>query len=169
MGDADRHSPNRAAPSAGAAGAALAGSAGGAGAASGGGGASGGAGAAAGESGRFAYGGLDRLIHERARLAILSSLAGHAEGLSFNDLKDLCALTDGNLSRQLQMLRDAELVEIEKGTSGNRPQTTVRLTRGGRKRFLDYIAELERVVSDAAGARTAAAHPTDARRGLSTA
>src|SRR4051812_43607916 len=119
-------------------------------------------------AGRFAYGGLDRLIHERARLAILSSLAAKSDGVSFNDLKDLCALTDGNLSRQLQMLREAELVEIEKGTSGNRPQTLVRLTRAGRKKFLDYIAELERVVSDAAGARDVAT-PADTRRGLSTA
>src|SRR2546423_533508 len=53
-------------------------------------------------AGRYAYEGLDRLIHERARLAILSSLAtANDAGLTFNDLKDLCALTDGNLSRQL--------------------------------------------------------------------
>jgi DNA-binding MarR family transcriptional regulator len=107
---------------------------------------------------RFAYEGLDRLLHERARLAILSSLAAHTEGLYFNDLKDLCALTDGNLSRQLQMLREAGLVEVSKGTSNNRPQTNVKLTSKGRKRFLDYIAELERVVADAAGAATDAAH-----------
>src|SRR5437867_6865972 len=93
-------------------------------------------------SGRYAYEGLDRLIHERARLAILSSLAANESGLTFNDLKDLCALTDGNLSRQLQMLKEAAMVEIEKGTSGNRPQTICRLTRTGRKRFLEYIAEL---------------------------
>ena len=100
--------------------------------------------------GTFAYEGLDRIIHERARLAILSSLAANENGLTFNDLKDLCALTDGNLSRQLQVLKEADLLEIEKGTSGNRPQTICRLTRAGRKRFLEYIAELERVVSNAA-------------------
>src|ERR1051326_7965445 len=100
-------------------------------------------------AGRYAYEGLDRLIHERARLAILSSLASNESGLTFNDLKDLCALTDGNLSRQLQMLKEAGMVEIEKGTSGNRPQTLCRLTRTGRKRFLEYITELERVVSNA--------------------
>jgi len=100
-------------------------------------------------AGRYAYEGLDRLIHERARLAILSSLASSESGLTFNDLKDLCALTDGNLSRQLQMLKEASMVEIEKGTSGNRPQTLCRLTRTGRKRFLEYIGELERVVSNA--------------------
>jgi DNA-binding MarR family transcriptional regulator len=103
-----------------------------------------------GKSGAFAYEGLDRVIHERARLAILSSLASNENGLTFNDLKDLCALTDGNLSRQLQVLKEANLLEIEKGTSGNRPQTICRLTRTGRKRFLEYIAELERVISNAA-------------------
>ena len=88
-------------------------------------------------------------IHERARLAILSSLASSDNGLTFNDLKDLCALSDGNLSRQLQMLKEAGMVDIEKGTSGNRPQTICRFTRGGRKRFLEYIAELEQVVANA--------------------
>lgn len=102
------------------------------------------------KSGAYAYEGLDRVIHERARLAILSSLASNENGLTFNDLKDLCALTDGNLSRQLQVLKEANLLDIEKGTSGNRPQTICRLTRTGRKRFLEYIAELERVVSNAA-------------------
>ena len=101
------------------------------------------------QHGAFAYEGLDRIIHERARLAILSSLAANEGGLTFNDLKDLCALTDGNLSRQLQVLKDANLLDIEKGTSGNRPQTICRLTKAGRKRFLEYIAELERVVSNA--------------------
>ena len=103
-------------------------------------------------SGSFAYEGLDRLIHERARLAILSSLAAHENGLTFNDLKDLCALTDGNLSRQLQMLKEAAFVDIEKGMSGNRPQTICRLTHTGRKRFLEYVAELEKVVSNASEA-----------------
>jgi DNA-binding transcriptional ArsR family regulator len=105
-------------------------------------------------TGSFAYDGLDRVIHERARLAILSSLAANADGLSFNDLKDVCSLTDGNLSRQLQVLKDANFVEIEKGSSGNRPLTVVRFTRAGRKRFLEYIAELEKVVSNASESRT---------------
>ena len=122
-------------------------------------------------AGRYAYEGLDRLIHERARLAILSSLASNEGGLAFNDLKDLCALTDGNLSRQLQMLKEAGMVDIEKGTSGNRPQTICRLTRAGRKRFLEYIAELERVVSNATDRAPAAAGDAapDNGRGLSMA
>src|SRR5213595_2923917 len=121
-------------------------------------------------TGRYAYEGLDRLIHERARLAILSSLASNESGLTFNDLKDLCALTDGNLSRQLQMLKESGMVEIEKGTSGNRPQTNCRLTRTGRKRFLEYIAELERVVSNATDRIATAADPEPGDgRGLSMA
>ena len=120
-------------------------------------------------AGRYAYEGLDRLIHERARLAILSSLASNESGLTFNDLKDLCALTDGNLSRQLQMLKESGMVEIEKGTSGNRPQTNCRLTRTGRKRFLEYIAELERVVSNATDVRSDPAAAPENGRGLSMA
>ena len=99
--------------------------------------------------GRFAYAGLDRLFHERARLSILSSLVAHGEGVSFNDLKHLCQLTDGNLSRHLQMLVEAELIEIQKGSHHKRPLTLVRLTSMGRQRFLDYIACLENVVADA--------------------
>jgi len=99
--------------------------------------------------GRFAYGGLQRVIHEKARLSIMASLATHDGGLVFNELKELCSLTDGNLSRHLQLLQEAELVEVWKGSRGNRPQTLVRLTTDGRKRFHEYINELEKVVSDA--------------------
>jgi DNA-binding HxlR family transcriptional regulator len=101
------------------------------------------------ESGKFAYGGLERVIHERARLSILSSLSSHPQGLLFNDLKSLCDLTDGTLSRQLQALKDAEMVEVWKGVKNRRPQTLCRLTELGRKRFLEYIAELEKVVANA--------------------
>jgi DNA-binding MarR family transcriptional regulator len=100
-------------------------------------------------SAQFAYAGLDKLIHERARLSILSSLAAHANGLVFNDLKKLCALTDGNLSRQIQVLQDAGLVEVWKGVKNNRPQTLCRLTDSGREQFLGYIAVLEQIVASA--------------------
>ena len=99
--------------------------------------------------GRFSYDGLDRLMHEKARLGILASLATHREGLLFNDVKQLCGLTDGNLSRHLTVLTEAGLVEVWKGQSGSRPQTMYRLTRMGRERFAQYICELERVVADA--------------------
>jgi DNA-binding HxlR family transcriptional regulator len=99
--------------------------------------------------GRYAYEGLERVIHEKARLSILSSLASNEAGLLFNDLKALCTLTDGNLSRQLQVLQEAGFVEVWKGIKNNRPQTLCRLTERGRKRFLEYIAVLESVVANA--------------------
>ena len=99
--------------------------------------------------GRFAYDGLDRVLHERARLGILSSLAVHEGGLLFADLKQLCGLTDGNLNRHLAVLSEAGLVGTWKGQQGPRPQTLYRLTPEGRDRFAAYLGELERVVADA--------------------
>jgi DNA-binding MarR family transcriptional regulator len=101
--------------------------------------------------GRFAYEGLDRVIHEKARLSIITSLTTHPAGLIFNDLKDLCALTDGNLSRHLQILSEAGLIQIWKGFKDNRPQTLCMLTEAGRKRFVEYITVLENIVTDALG------------------
>jgi DNA-binding transcriptional ArsR family regulator len=103
-------------------------------------------------AGRFAYEGLDRIIHERARLSVLTSLVAHPKGLLFGDLKQLCGLTDGNLSRHLQVLQEAGLVEVTKGYEGNRPHTSCKLTKAGRKRFLDYLTVLEQLVRDAAKA-----------------
>jgi DNA-binding MarR family transcriptional regulator len=100
-------------------------------------------------AGRFSYEGLDRVMHEKARLGILASLAANAGGLLFNDLKQLCSLTDGNLSRHLAVLSEAGLVGIWKGTTGSRPQTMYRLTAEGRRRFGEYINVLEKVVADA--------------------
>ena len=100
----------------------------------------------------FAYDGLDRVIHEKARLGLLTSLMAHPKGLAFADLKQLCGLTDGNLSRHLQVLQEAGLVDVIKGYEGNRPHTTCRLTKSGRRRFLDYLAVLEQLVRDAASA-----------------
>ncbi len=114
-------------------------------------------------TGRFAYDGLERVIHEKARLGILASLMSHPEGLLFNDLKDLCSLTDGNLSRHLQLLQESALVEIWKGMRRNRPQTLVRLTDAGRKRFAEYISVLESVVADAVAASVAAGSSATSR------
>ena len=100
--------------------------------------------------GRFAYEGLDRVIHERARLSVLTSLVANPKGLTFGDLKELCALTDGNLSRHLRVLEKAKLVDMVKGYHRNRPQTLCRVTATGRKRYLEYLSTLEQVVKDAA-------------------
>lgn len=109
----------------------------------------------------FAYEGLERVIHEKARLGILASLSTHAEGLAFSALKQQCALTDGNLNRHLQVLQDAGLVDVRKEFDNRRPQTLCRLTAEGRRRFVDYIGVLERVVEDALAAGRAQAAPAE--------
>src|SRR6204780_5252670 len=101
---------------------------------------------------RFAHDGLDRVIHERARLSVLTSLVTHSKGLLFGDLKQLCALTDGNLNRHLQVLEEAKLIAITKGVQTNRPQTFSRISALGRKRYVEYLAVLEQVLLDAASA-----------------
>jgi DNA-binding transcriptional ArsR family regulator len=102
-----------------------------------------------GQPGRFAYEGLDRVLHEKARLGIMTSLVTRPEGLLFGELKRLCALTDGNLSRHLDVLGEAGLVELWKGFENRRPQTLCRLSPEGRQRFLAYLEELEHVIRDA--------------------
>jgi DNA-binding MarR family transcriptional regulator len=97
----------------------------------------------------FAYDGLDRVIHERARLGVLTSLVGRPEGLLFANLKQLCGLTDGNLSRHLQVLEQAKLIEISKSAEHTRLQTRCRLTPLGLRRYLKYLEVLEQVVLDA--------------------
>jgi DNA-binding transcriptional ArsR family regulator len=100
-------------------------------------------------AGRYAYEGLDRILHEKARLGIMTSLVARPDGAVFVELKQLCALTDGNLSRHMDVLREAGLVETWKGYDKKRPQTLYRLTAEGRRRFVAYLEELERVIRDA--------------------
>lgn len=121
------------------------------------------------QPGRFSYEGLDRVLHEKARLGILASLAAHTAGLLFNDLKELCSLTDGNLSRHLAVLNEADLVEVWKGPKSGRPQTMYRLTASGRQRFTEYIAVLENIVADAQQEIQSAAHRNSPRTGWSPA
>ena len=101
------------------------------------------------DTGRFSYNGLDRVFHEKARLSVLTSLVAHPKGLVFSDLKQMCGLTDGNLSRHLQVLRDESVVDVEKYFEANRPQTLCRITATGRTRYLEYLSVLEQVVRDA--------------------
>lgn len=107
-----------------------------------------------GEDGRFAYEGLDRVIHERARLGVLTALVTNRKGLTWNELKSMCSLTDGNLSRHLRILEEDGLVLQEKGEARNRPQTLVKVTAEGRKRYVSYLKTLEQVVKDAAAEAT---------------
>ena len=98
------------------------------------------------DAGRYSYEGLARAMHEKARLSIMTALAAHPDGLLFPDLKALCSLTDGNLARHLQALKEAELIEVWKQSRA----TLCRMSEAGRKQFDAYLAELERVVRDAA-------------------
>ena len=99
---------------------------------------------------------LDRLFHERARLAILTIVLRRPEGVPFLELKDHCQLTDGNLSRHLQALRDAGILELWKRSSTGRPRTICVITPRGRERFLSYLDALEGVVREALSASRAA-------------
>ena len=126
--------------------------------------------AAPAKAGRFAYEGLDRIIHERARLSVLTSLVAHPRGLLFGDLKQLCGLTDGNLSRHLHVLHEAELVTIAKGFEHNRPQTLCRITPRGHERYLEYLGVLEQIVRDASSiAKRDASSDRDGLIGLASA
>ncbi len=90
----------------------------------------------------------------------MTSLISQPRGVVFSDLKELCHLTDGNLSRHLQVLNEAGLVEIWKGYHKKRPQTLCRVTDEGRRRFFEYINVLETVIKDAANAaRNSSAAP----------
>jgi DNA-binding MarR family transcriptional regulator len=109
------------------------------------------------DKGRFSYDGLDRVIHEKARLSVLTSLTAHPKGLRFGDLKQLCGLTDGNLSRHLEVLEQAGLVATMKSFERNRPKTVCKITPEGRKRYMRYLNVLEQVVRDA----TTAAKPAN--------
>jgi DNA-binding HxlR family transcriptional regulator len=114
------------------------------------------------------YHSLEPLFHEPKRLAILSELCGISGGLTFNELKRLCDLTDGNLSRHLTALQKEKVVRIEKTFVGVKPQTTVHLTESGRAKFLEYLSALERVLNSAAErarAETQKEKPT--RKGIS--
>jgi DNA-binding transcriptional ArsR family regulator len=115
------------------------------------------------EAAPFAYDGLDRAIHERARLGILTSLIARPKGVVFGDLKQLCGLTDGNLSRHLAVLEEEGIADLVKSFANNRPQTRVRITARGRQRYLDYLQVLEQVVRDAGEAMKTADRRSEGR------
>jgi len=100
------------------------------------------------DEGRFAYSGLERIFHERGRLAVCTCLIANPEGMSFSDLQRACDLTDGNLSRHLQALSEMKIVSLERQTNNGRPTTICKITRTGRARFLAYVDVLETVVRD---------------------
>jgi DNA-binding MarR family transcriptional regulator len=88
---------------------------------------------------------LDRLIHERLRLGIVSALAVN-DRLTFNDLKGLLQTTDGNLSVHARKLEDAQYIACEKTFDGRVPRTEYRLTAAGRRAFEKYLAHMEAII-----------------------
>ena len=93
---------------------------------------------------------LDRLIHERIRLAIVSALAVN-ESLTFNDLKQLLNTTDGNLSVHARKLEEAQYVVCNKYFDGRTPKTEYRLTTAGRRALERYLGHMESVIRAARG------------------
>jgi DNA-binding MarR family transcriptional regulator len=93
---------------------------------------------------------LDRLIHERLRLGIISALAVN-DRLSFNDLKDLLQTTDGNLSVHARKLEEADYIVCDKGFEGRVPRTEFRLTAAGRRALEKYLAHMEAIIKATKG------------------
>jgi DNA-binding MarR family transcriptional regulator len=91
---------------------------------------------------------LDRVIHEKGRLAIMSMLAASPE-LSFTELRDALGMTDGNLTTHIRTLQESGYLSVTKSFQNNRPLTTCALTAAGRKAFAHYINLLERIVRQA--------------------
>lgn len=102
---------------------------------------------------------LDRVFHERGRLAICSALIAQPDGASFTQLQETCDLTDGNLNRHLHALAEEGIVATERRTGQGRPQTIVRITNDGRERFLGYIDALEAIVRDVQRSRSSSESP----------
>ncbi len=88
---------------------------------------------------------LDRVIHEKGRLAIMSMLAASPE-LSFTEMRDALAMTDGNLTTHIRTLQEAGYVSVTKSFQNNRPLTTCALTAAGKKAFASYINLLEAII-----------------------
>jgi len=88
---------------------------------------------------------LDRVIHEKGRLAIMSMLAATAE-LSFTEMRDALAMTDGNLTTHIRTLQEAGYISVTKSFQNNRPHTTCSMTASGKRAFTSYINLLERII-----------------------
>ena len=93
---------------------------------------------------------LDRVIHEKGRLAIMSMLAASPE-LSFTELRDTLNMTDGNLTTHIRTLQEAGYVSVTKSFQNNRPLTTCAVTPSGKKAFTNYINLLESIIQQTKG------------------
>jgi DNA-binding MarR family transcriptional regulator len=90
---------------------------------------------------------LDRVIHEKGRLAIMSMLAASPE-LSFTELRNVLSMTDGNVTTHIRALQQEGYVAVAKSYQNRRPLTTCSLTPAGRKAFAEYVNLLEQIVQE---------------------
>lgn len=93
---------------------------------------------------------LDRVIHEKGRLALMSLLAASAQ-LSFTELRDTLKMTDGNVTTHLRTLHEAGYVAVTKSMESGRGVTSYSLTPGGRNAFKSYLDLLERIIEETRG------------------
>ncbi len=93
---------------------------------------------------------LDKLLHNRVRLAVMVLLAEHGE-MSHTELREALGVTDGNLATHIAKLEAEGLVEVEKGFSGRRPRTVYRITQRGRERLLRYAKALKEILGKLGG------------------
>lgn len=100
--------------------------------------------------GSFALAGIDKILHERARLSVLAALMANSSGLHFQEISRLCGLSHGNLGGHLRILQHAGVIVRENGIPRGkigRPPTTFRLTASGEARFRRYLKEIEYLLS----------------------
>lgn len=95
---------------------------------------------------RSALGDIDRVFHEKARLGIMTTIVGSQDGMNFNELKELCELTDGNLNRHLKVLVDTSVLSVRKTGQGRNTNSHYKLTAKGRKAFEKYLNALEAIL-----------------------
>ena len=92
---------------------------------------------------------LDRIFHEKARLGILTTIIATPDELNFNEIKELCGLTDGNLNRHLKVLIDSKILSVKKTGRGRNTNSQYRLTEKGRQQFSQYLSALETILNAA--------------------
>jgi DNA-binding MarR family transcriptional regulator len=92
---------------------------------------------------------LEKIFHEPNRLSIMSILCAAEKGMSFNEIRDECSLTDGNLSRHLKALEESGAVVVTKKFVDNKPRTTVSISAAGLERFTEYLSALSEILNKA--------------------
>jgi DNA-binding transcriptional ArsR family regulator len=92
---------------------------------------------------------LEKIFHEPNRLSIMSALCASDKGMSFNEIREACGLTDGNLSRHLKALEESGAIVITKKFVDNKPRTTVSISASGIERFHEYLTALAAILNKA--------------------